>query len=125
MKTLISALLVTLVTTFTPVASAMNGVEVLPQCIAAEKWFDGKKPSISEFWAGHCIGLVTGVIHTLGLVSEVETDAEWRTCFPEQDFKPEKGVRVFVKYLQSNPELLDEPAAVLAFGAITEAFPCK
>jgi hypothetical protein len=125
MKALISALLVIVVATFTPVANAMDGNEIYPQCVSAEEWFDGKKPSISEFWAGHCIGLVTGVVHTLGLLSEVETDAEWRTCFPEDSFKPEKGVTVFVKYLESNPELLDEPAAVLAFGAMTEAFPCK
>ena len=116
-------MLITL-TSFAPAARAMDGNEIYPQCIAAQNWFEGKALSISEFWAGHCTGLMTGVIHSIGLLSEEAAGAEWRACLPEDNFTPEKGVNLFVEFLKNNPDMLELPAAVLATRAVIAAYPC-
>ncbi len=45
-------------------------------------------------------------------------------CLPYNNLNNELAVRVVLKYLQSNPKMLNQPQAALMFNAFYSTFPC-
>jgi hypothetical protein len=46
-------------------------------------------------------------------------------CLPENNLNNEQALRIVLKYLHDNPQLLDRQQAALVFNAFYYAFPCK
>ena len=46
-------------------------------------------------------------------------------CPPETNISNGQAVRILIRYLEQNPEILHKLAFLLANGAFMEAFPCQ
>ena len=67
---------------------------------------------------GFCIGFVNGLVN-----GYVFSDRNTYLC-PPANSNVGQWERVIIKYLEDNPQMLHEPASVLAINAMFEAFPC-
>jgi hypothetical protein len=115
-----SALLMFIVIFLTVSPRAQSGEEIsdgntlLPYCKAALDSIDNNtwEDRHQAFSLGFCLGLVEGV----GFASV-------RVC-PPKGVKVSQEMRVVVKYLESNPELLNFNEGLLVQAALSKAFPC-
>jgi Ssp1 endopeptidase immunity protein Rap1a len=71
------------------------------------------KDAHESFSAGFCEGLVEGI-----------TYSSISVC-PTKGVTITQEIRVVVKYLEDNPEKLNQHEAVLVNAALTKAFPCS
>jgi len=46
-------------------------------------------------------------------------------CLPDNNLNNDQALRIVLKYLHDNSQLLDRPQAAVVFNAIYYAFPCK
>ena len=76
---------------------------------------------------GYCIGLIDGLItfnYVYEAVLEQEGDAEIvQMCLPAR-LSTRQSAKVIVKYLEDNPDRMDESGQALAAQALVDAFPC-
>lgn len=74
--------------------------------------------------AGSCLGMVEGVRNTM-LILNSSLPEKMKICLPPTGIKNGQAVRVVVKYLNDNPEKLNEDSTLLTMLAIAHAYPCK
>jgi hypothetical protein len=94
----------------------IDGEELLRICRAAAD---------SEFVrATDCLGYITGAwdAHE-AFVSLNITPRQW--CFPKEGVSNREAARVVLAYLEANPGVLEESAALLSTVAFFEAYRCK
>jgi hypothetical protein len=67
---------------------------------------------------------VSGFVDALALAAG--NDKSRRVvCFPDRGVPNNQMIRIFVKYLESNPEQLHESGRMSLLIALTRAFPCS
>jgi hypothetical protein len=77
--------------------------------------------------AMQCLSYVVGFKDAL-YVSQIfqeKNGSAPSVCLPKNDLNNEEALRIVLKYLQSNPQLLDRPQEAVVFNAFYYAFPCK
>lgn len=91
-----------------------DGNRLLPMCQATLTSLDSAtwKDAHESFNVGFCYGLIEGVTMASPLV-----------C-PAFGVTLHQEVRVVVKFLEDNPELLSRDESALAIKALSKAFPC-
>src|SRR2546430_10833567 len=112
--------------------STTDGNALLRQCTYALRADEEPTPNIGlggAFSAGLCIGLVQGMLdlNTAYTAYYQATNNTTRPlfCVPVgASIASEQGVRIILRYLQTNPERLHQTGSVLALQALREAFPC-
>jgi hypothetical protein len=95
--------------------SVSDGNDLLPRCKAFVDSSENPnwKDSHEAFSVGYCLGLVNGISFSAPDV-----------C-PTQGVTVLQEVRVVVKYLEDNPQILNLNGAMLTERALSRAFPCK
>lgn len=85
---------------------------------------DGVEISMEETFASlWCVGYVSGVLDAVRIAPQINQGRPL-ICPPENGITNEQAVRVVVKYLRANPELLHETARIHVMIALGNAFPC-
>jgi hypothetical protein len=144
MKTLISFLIILTLTigfsgTLYSAEQVAIGKDVLRDCtLALEMAQDGymkevlskAKPLPSKAQqdrAAQCLNYVVGFKDAL-YVSQIFQEKNGSVpfaCLPQNNLNNEQALRIVIKYLQDNPQLLDRPQAAVVFNAFYYAYPCK
>lgn len=103
-------------------AKGADGNELLTQCQSYIKLIDDEK-NYSSVNAGACGGFVQGVDSTVQFYSEVLKKDE-KYCTPD-GVTNTQIVRVVVKFLKDNPQILNKNKTSLVWMALMDAYPCK
>jgi hypothetical protein len=107
-------------------AAAETGNQMLPACTELLKDSTDNKfaEGGSKFAAGQCLGFISGVTGLL-VYAHNKDPAGYPVCLPESGFTNGQALRVYVKYLNANPEHLHYDATGLLMIALGQAYPCK
>ena len=102
-----------------------DGNQFLNDCQAVEKSLDNRGALTgSEFVDfGYCYGLIQGVRSSMQLLN-IGLQPEYRTCWPTEEINNGQAVRIVLKYLRSNPEILNLDATTLVFRTFSTSYPC-
>jgi hypothetical protein len=109
-------------------AAAETGSDLQRDCSVALKVFNNEQVTGEEsIKVGHCIGFVTGVMQTAslrnaGASNSQSKDALAQACAP-LDIPVEQVVRMALKRLESNPQELQNDAAMILLHTMNEGFP--
>ena len=100
-----------------------TGNELLPKCKLAVRMVDGQEVANWEqsAAAGECLAFVEGGSQMLQIVTDA--GIPW-ICFPE-GWTVAQGTRVFVEYMEKNPDALNNAAGALLLWSYTEAWECR
>lgn len=109
-----------------------DGNTLQHNCSLAVKIADGdsvRMSSIDNLNAGVCMGLVRGIMDTMGLWESVDhgglvDNTAMHGCLPNP-LKAIQGVRIVLKYLNDHPDRLNAADTRLVLMAIVDAFPCS
>lgn len=111
--------------------ASRTGNDLLAECKVSVKLADDKNAPATNsqmMGANHCAGLVEGVMDTVALWSEMNKSQKYSTehcaCILN-GVTPEQAIRIVVKYLEDNPNLLHMSDSGLIALALVNAFPCK
>jgi hypothetical protein len=77
--------------------------------------------------ARHCLNYIVGFKDAL-YVSQIVQEKNGRVpfvCLTENNLNNEQALRIVIKYIQDNPQLLDRPQSAVVFNAFYYAYPCK
>ena len=77
--------------------------------------------------AGQCLNYIVGFKDAL-YVSQIFQEKNGSVpfvCLPENNLNNGQALRIVIKYLQDNPQLLDRPQSAVVFNAFYYAYPCK
>jgi hypothetical protein len=77
--------------------------------------------------ATQCLSYVVGFKDAL-YVSQIFQEKNGTApfvCLPTNNLNNEQALRIVLKYLQGNSQLLDKPQSAVVFNAFYYAFPCK
>ena len=127
MKILLALLI--LFGSYSTARAAGMGNDLLVECNLVVKNADGGAMTSDQYQkAAHCLGIVEGVRDTLNLWQRDSKDSHFSTahctCTPD-DVSNLQAVRVVLKYLQDNPDILHYSNTVLIALALQKAYPCK
>src|ERR1044071_5604938 len=90
-------------------AQEVEGTRFLRGCGAAVKQQDGASISeqemVESLW---CIGYVQGFTDSISITQSISSGGRKAICLPQQGIANDQGVRIFVKYLRDNPQVLHE-----------------
>lgn len=76
------------------------------------------------YCSGYVRGFMDGVdVGQTAMLSHSHAGAARTSCAP--DVSTGQGMRVFLKYLGDHPERLHEPAYILMWAALSQAWPCN
>lgn len=115
--------------TFSAHAGTSKGDDLIVECKAVLTLADGGHITDEESAkAAHCLGIVAGVRDTLMLWTgsnrmEMKSIASC-ACIPN-DVSNIQATRIVVKYLEDNPEELNQLDTGLVAVALRKAYPCK
>jgi len=99
-----------------------NGTALLSQCNSAVHIIEGR--ATSDFiGAGYCMGLLTGVRHTLDAFTDIEPKSTMAACIP-QNVSTLQIAKVVLHHLNASPEDLHNEDFTLTVAALVSAFPC-
>lgn len=117
-------LLLVLLIILSPVVKA-DGNRLLADCQSIEQFMD-KGESRNDTGSGFCMGLIQGVRTSMQVLNDLLEPKyrEYRVCFPDGGINNGQGVRVVLKYLRNNPEILNMDESVLVMRAYKNAYPC-
>jgi hypothetical protein len=105
-------------------AQALDGSFFLQSCGAAVRMSDGQKLGPDETMASiFCTAYVSGFLDSMSITSGV-LKAQRPVCLPEKGITNDQGIRIFVKYLRQNPEVLNESGRMSLMVSLKNAFPC-
>lgn len=107
-------------------AIAADGNEFIGECKQAVAALDSTEwpQGTSKIKFGHCIGVVEGVMNTMSYMNN-RLDPDVRVCWPAKPITNGQATRIVVRYMEQNPALLSEDAALLTIKALMQAYPCK
>ena len=74
----------------------------------------------------YCQGFMDGVrgVSSYTRILFKESDSKVKACIPN-GLNNAKITEIVVKYMQENPDILDQEAGLTAYIALVKAFPCK
>jgi hypothetical protein len=104
-----------------------DGNKLLEGCQNAERILDDKGKELSPNQitsANFCAGIVQGVGTTYFTLGPSLPQGQ-KPCFPAGGIKNEQGVRIVLKFLRDNPNILDINESLVALAAFKAAFQCK
>jgi hypothetical protein len=104
-----------------------DGNKLLEGCQNAERILDdqGKDLAPNQITSAHfCAGIVQGVGTTYFTLGPSLPQGQ-KPCFPAGGIKNEQGVRIVLKFLRDNPNILDINESLVALAAFKAAFQCK
>jgi hypothetical protein len=101
-----------------------DGNELLRDCQSAIQLVETNGKEGNAFRAGNCIGVITGVTSLRGVTNDA-LPKHAQTCLPSPSPPNIQAARIAVKFLQENPEKLNQEEGVLMLFALQRAFPCK
>lgn len=103
-----------------------DGKTFLRKCLNAEQFLALEKmqETTSDLDAAFCVGMIQGVNNTMILLNN-SIDIIYRACWPKGGITNEQGVRIVVKYLKENPNILHQHEVALIMLAFLEAFRCS
>lgn len=96
-------LLLLLLILMSPIVKA-DGNRLLNSCQSAEKFLDNDDTR-DGVGAGFCIGLIQGVRSSMQIFNDV-LEPKYHTCWPNGGIDNGQAIRVVLKFLRSNPEIL-------------------
>ena len=110
-----------------------DGNSLLRECQVSLKIEDGDVTGLDSVDAsmddGYCVGLITGILDTHGILGQLEESLGGRFkpyfCPSKNQLAVTQAVRIVVKYLRENPSQLHQPETMLAMMALASSFPCK
>ncbi len=106
-------------------AQGADGARFLNACGAAVKQQDGVNIShdevIGSVW---CVGYVAGFVDSISVAPKIGGTRQ-NICLPQQGISNEQAIRLFVKYLRENPQVLHESGRMSLFITLAQTFPCK
>jgi hypothetical protein len=106
-------------------AQGPPGSKFLQACGAAVKQQDGLNVSDDEMFAAlWCIGYVQGFVDAVSVTQTLVRSGR-SLCFPQQGVSNDQAIRVFVKYLRENPQVLHESGRTSLVISLAQTFPCK
>jgi hypothetical protein len=107
-------------------AGSETGAQFLESCGAAERLSDGKEAKSNEelISAIFCTGYISGFLDSLSVITTV-TRANPVICLPSSGITNDQAIRIFLKFLRSNPEVLHESGRTSLAVSLRSAFPCK
>jgi hypothetical protein len=106
-------------------ASGHDGNRLLDKCNRVIRAVDdGVAPSATSegIEAGHCIGLIKGIIK-LNMVYQAK-DRDSALFCPPSKISSGQAVRIVVKYMRDNPSELHNEESLVAIAAFIDAYPC-
>jgi hypothetical protein len=109
-------------------AETTSGTELAASCrlITATQTKETTSDDLQE--AAHCLGIVQGVMDTLGFWNVANTKDKLSTtscaCMPET-MSVLQAIKVFLRYIDAHPGVRNEPGSVLTARALIHAYPCK
>jgi hypothetical protein len=131
MKVTASAILATLAsiafaTPFLSPAQAQTGRELLPVCESLQQGLHIKRDQVlippgSD--VAQCWGFMSAVQEYASLADQNGT--RLLDACPNVDISTTQILATFIRYARSHPEELDSSAALVAFNAMRDAFPCN
>jgi hypothetical protein len=111
------------------VASPVLGGHSLPKsgdylkyCLETIKTYEGKSADKSA--AGVCLGFVEGTIG-MHVVLTASSQAIPLYCLEEHNITSFEATKIWVEYLENNPQNLDKLSIITFVLAIRGAFPCS
>src|SRR5690606_6220435 len=118
----------TLIIFFMGISSAWsqtNGESLLKDCEAAIK-YESRTQDLTgtEMQTGICIGFIQAILNTQ-IKAHAFLPYYWQACFPSSGISTMQAIRITVKYLQDNPQLLDITASSLVMASMSSAYPCR
>lgn len=116
------ALLVLVVFIFPATAQAFTGLDLLRACKFMLSPETIASP-VDAMNAGQCAGFVNGIHDAVKVTESIVGRESALFCAPT--LQTEQVVRLSVKYLTDNPDVLHQPARVGVIVALRKAFPCK
>ena len=102
-----------------------DGSFFLEACGAAVRVSDGESPKSGSDLIGStfCTGYVAGFLDGMSVTSNA-LKAQRPICLPENGISNDQAIRIFVKYLRQNPEVLNQSGRVSLLIALRKVFPC-
>jgi len=144
MKTLISVLIILIFAvgfsgTLYSAEQVATGKDILMDCaLALEMAQDGYMKEVlskgkplpskaQQNQAAYCLNYVVGFKDALyaSQIFQEKNGSVPFTCLPENNLNNGQALRIVIKYIQDNPQLLDRPQAAVVFNAFFYAYPCK
>jgi hypothetical protein len=110
--------------------SEVNGIMLLHQCQASIRASNQDRRTSSDDVAesNHCLGYVQGVLDANGIWDTVDKRDEhprWARYYMSESVTFEQVIRIVVKWLETNPQALNDNGYVAVKVALVKAFPCK
>lgn len=121
-----ASILICLLTTLaqTSHAQGQDGAFWLRACSAALKIDEGATlPPEDQYAAVGCTGYVSGFLDGMSLAS-TSAKAQRAVCLPDRGISNDQAMRIFVKYLRDNPEILHQSGRMSFYIALARSFPC-
>lgn len=101
-----------------------DGNSLLAGCTEALRVIDTKAESGDMLPIGVCMGQIEGTRKTMMMYNTLLPEAA-QTCFPPYGFPNTQAIRIVVKFLQDNPEMLNQDDVSLTMTSFRRAYPCK
>ena len=106
-------------------AQGSEGSTLLRACGATVKQADGGKLLDEEAVQSlYCIGYVSGFLDAMS-VTVSTTGGRQNVCLPQRGITNDQAIRIFVKFLRENPQMLHESGRMSLYISLARAFPCK
>ncbi|HTV30917.1 MAG TPA: Rap1a/Tai family immunity protein [Xanthobacteraceae bacterium] len=130
MKSTISAIAAALVsavfaTVFLSPAQAQTGRELLPVCESLQRGLHTKRDQVlipPGSAVAQCWGFMSAVQQYAALADQ--NGNRLLDACPKLDITTTQILATFIRYARLHPDELDSPAALVAFDAMRDAFPC-
>lgn len=104
---------------------AYTALDLLRDCRTAIAFTEGRGQAGDFVSAAMCTGYINGMLDTNATVRMLNGDPAAIFCLPQQGIASEQAIRIVVKYLNDNPQHLNQSARVTAAMAVRVAFPCR
>lgn len=106
-----------------PIDITKSGKVFLEACLPAEKQAD-QSNSYETHTAVQCLSYVDGIFETMSVIDNLNLQPRG-FCAPERPIVRKTLVQIVRKYIADHPETSNERTVVLAWLALSQAFPCK
>lgn len=105
-------------------AQLKDGSFFLRECSAAIKQADkGALSAQEQHSATFCISYVAGFLDALPVDNDPRSSHR-NICLPTRGIVNEEAIRIFVKYLRENPDVIQESGRMSLYLSLATAFPC-
>lgn len=106
-------------------AQENDGNKFLRSCSAGIRSADGGQLSDAELTdAWYCVAYISGFLDATVLTLKF-AKGNSEICLPERGVGVDQAMRIFVKYLRDNPQILHESGRTSLYIALGKTFPCR